>query len=275
MKTSKTCRKIAPILEMTANGNATEQEIQNVKFHTETCGACHAEYQQWQRTANFVADWRTAVVPDSRHNWSDLHARLTAPEPQKLRPMLPVRLGLGGVVGVMAVGLLWLALPHPPVPSPELVRAEGESQVKMLSSAPVFVQNYEKQPPVERTVVSGLVSKMKTATPPPTIVKSEKSVLPSPREERAKRGEGSGVRGKRPLVAQTQPKPQTETPRRVILAVDGETIISDTMDNRYTLGAVPSGQVSGDTPRYVSGGIDTLENPLTPASYSSSEKTAW
>ncbi len=267
---SKMCRHIAPILQIVVNDNGSQKEIEAVESHLATCAKCRAEYDRWKHTAQLTAAWKLAEVPESRRDWNDLHARFAAQQPQTLRPAFPLRLGWGGLVGATAVAAFCFLLPHPETEGDRGTGGQGEKflvkqnvpvaqtppmeQLALVSGTKTYPS--QKQTSYGRTFAAASPPlKMKRDKPFLTLAKSQELTLPSPREERAKRGEGSGVREKR-VIAQTKP----EVSRPLPLNIDGETSTPDTAQE-YVLGAVPSGQGSGIQ--------------LTPASYSSSEKTAW
>ncbi len=266
---SQECRKIAPLIETVANGRGESNEIAAVESHLLTCGDCRTEYHQWKQAVLLTEAWRLADVPESRRDWNDLHARLTAAPPRKLRPAFSSRLGWGGLVGATAVAALCLLLPQLPKERERGRGGEGEYFVAVQAapkakmpaineSAVLGTKTYpaEKGAFYGRTfAASSLINrKKKKETPTLTFAKTQEHKFYAPQKKSVspRRGVVGG------LLAQTKPPAS----RRVLLNVDGETSTLN-QSREYALGAVPSGQGS--------------DIQLMPASYSSapSEKIAW
>ena len=290
IKKSKTCRQIAPLIETAANSGGEPKKIEAVDSHIALCAECRAEYQQWKQTAAMMENWRTAEVPESRRDWNDLHAHLTASQSHKLRPAFPLmRLGIGGFVGATAIALFCFFLPHPykqgdreqniakiqgaasNTPTAALEDHDAELRVRSTArrNAPSreihFAENdpdagrysTQKRMSYGRTFAAASPPKTKLDKPALTLAKHQESSRRLPQKRTAlPQIEGGGH-----LIAQHKPEPQSEILSRVPLNVDGETRTPE-RTQEYALGAIPSGQASGIV--------------LTPASYSSSsEKTAW
>jgi hypothetical protein len=109
------CKVVSELLWNYTAQRLTDEQNALVEAHLLRCSSCREELEAYRQTVGALSGFRRSAVPESRANWRDLQARLTAPPAR--RPFLSPdswrfsSLAWGSMAAAAVLGLVFMMRP--------------------------------------------------------------------------------------------------------------------------------------------------------------------